>query len=117
MSTHEIGLATVTDIATTWQVLHAALSKRRTVRARYLGHVRVLCPHALGWKHGRAKTLVYQAAIIDAPPHRDPCGWRSLFVDDIEDLVITDDPWRTAPNYTPHSNGIDTLAAAISSRR
>src|SRR5437764_30243 len=39
--------------------------------------------------------------------------WRSLFVDEIEDLTITDDQWQTADNYTPHSNGIDTLAVAV----
>lgn len=106
--------ATVTDLATTWQVLHSALTERRAVRARYHDRTRVLCPHALGWKHGRAKTLVYQTAIVDPARGDDARGWRSLFIDEIEDAVATDDPWRTAPNYTPQSNGIDTLVAAIS---
>lgn len=113
MSTDDSRIATVTDIATTWQVLHTALIQRRAVRARYHGRTRILCPHALGWKHGRAKTLVYQTAIVDPSQHGDPPGWRSLFIDEIDDAIVTDDPWRTAPNYTPRSNGIDILAAAI----
>lgn len=113
MSTDDSRIATVTDIATTWQVLHTALIQRRAVRARYHGRTRILCPHALGWKHGRAKTLVYQTAIVDPSQHGDPRGWRSLFIDEIDDAIVTDDPWRTAPNYTPRSNGIDILAAAI----
>jgi hypothetical protein len=103
----------ITDINTTWAVLHAALTQRRAVRARYHDHLRILCPHALGWKNGRAKALVYQTAIIEPPPTHDPHGWRSLFIDDIHEATITDDHWHTAGNYTPHTTGIDTLADAI----
>jgi hypothetical protein len=73
-------------IATTWSVLHAALDERRPIRASYHGRLRVLCPHAIGWKNGRAKVLVFQTAVIDAPSS-DPFGWRSMFVDEIEDAA------------------------------
>jgi hypothetical protein len=72
----------------------------------------VLCPHAIGWKNGRAKVLVFQAAVIDSHSS-DPVGWRSMFVDEIEDAVISEDSWRTADNYTSHGTGIDALSAAI----
>ena len=101
-------------IPTTWTVLHAALADRHAVRARYHDRLRVLCPHALGWKNGRPKVLVYQAAIIGGTPERDAQGWRSLFVDEIHDAVVSDDRWHSAKNYTPHTTGIDILAAAIS---
>ena len=100
------------DIPTAWHVLHASLAERRPVRARYHGRLRVLCPHAIGWKNGRAKVLAFQTAVIDAASS-DPVGWRSMFVDEMEDVVISDDDWRTADNYTPHTTGIDTLSAAI----
>ena len=99
-----------------WTLLAQALTQRRTVRARYHGTERLLCPHALGWKHGRAKLLAYQAAentTRGALPANACQRWRSLFVDEIEDLTITDHQWQTADNYTPHSNGIDTLAVAV----
>ena len=112
-----IDFAAVPDIATTWQVLTTALSQRRAVRARYHDRTRVLCPHALGWKHGRAKALVYQTDIVGPARDDDARGWRSLFIDEIEDAVVTDDPWHTASDYTSHGNGIDTLVAAIPSRR
>jgi hypothetical protein len=99
-------------IGTTWAVLHEALDVRRPVRARYHGRLRVLCPHAIGWKNGRAKVLAFQAAVIDAQSS-DPVGWRSLFVDEIEDAELSDDNWRTADNYTPLTTGIDTLSAAL----
>ena len=100
-------------IPTTWNVLSQALTDRRAVKATYHDRLRIICPHALGWKNGRAKTLVYQTAILDHQPSHDPRGWRSLFVDEIEDPIITNDQWHTAANYTPYTTGIDTLAAAI----
>jgi hypothetical protein len=100
------------DIPTAWNVLHASLAERRPVRARYHGRLRVLCPHAIGWKNGRAKVLVFQTAVIHAASS-DPVGWRSMFVDEIEDADLADDSWQTAHNYTPHTTGIDTLSAAI----
>jgi hypothetical protein len=104
---------TPVSIPTAWNVLHQAITQRCAVRATYQDRLRVICPHALGWKNGKPKALVYQTAIIGLPPQHDPRGWRSLFVDEIQNLTITDDPWRTASNYTPHTTGIDTLAAAI----
>jgi hypothetical protein len=105
--------AATTDITTPWAVLHAALTKKRTVRARYHDRLRVLCPHTLGWKNGRPKVLAYQTAIIGNTPTHDPRGWRSLFVDEIHDAIISDDCWESANNYNHDNNGIDTISAAI----
>ena len=99
-------------IPTAWNALHISLAERRPVRARYHGRVRVLCPHAIGWKNGRATVLAFQTAVIDAASS-DPVGWRSMFVDEIEDAAVSDDKWRTGGNYTPHTTGIDTISAAI----
>jgi hypothetical protein len=100
-----------------WAVLEQALFDKRPVRARYHDQERILCPHALGWKHGRAKVLAYQSggatgrgALPVGPRER----WRSMFVDEIEDAVIADGPWRSADNYSPVSNCIDVLEIALS---
>lgn len=95
-----------------WAVLEQALIERRPVRARYHDHERLLCPHALGWKNGRAKVLAYQTdgatsqgALTPSPHQR----WRSMFVEEVEQPVITD-PWQTADNYSAAaSNCIDKL--------
>lgn len=99
-------------IPTTWGVLHAGLDERRPIRASYHGRLRVICPHAIGWKNGRAKVLVFQTAVIGAPSS-DPFGWRSMFVDEIEGAFLSDDKWHTADNYTRQTTGIDELSAAI----
>jgi hypothetical protein len=99
-----------------WGVLEQALGERCPVRVRYHGTERVLCPHAIGWKNGRAKVLSYQVAgmtsdgtLPDDPRQR----WRSMFVDEIEEPIITDDEWATADNYNHSSNGIDELVVAL----
>ena len=106
-------MTTTTSLPAAWAALEAALRQRRPVRVSYHGHERLICPHALGWKNGRPKALVYQTAIIGPTPTHDQHGWRSLFVDEIHDATITNDPWRTAHNYTPHNTGIDPLAVAL----
>ncbi len=101
-----------------WAALEEAIVQRRSVAACYHGEQRLLCPHALGWKNGRAKVLAYQAgtATSQARPPGDPRQqWRSMFVDEIENPVITDDPWQTADNYTPTCNNIDELEIDLNS--
>lgn len=112
-----MGLTPSADRPPAWAVLEQALNARRPVRARYHGIERVVCPHALGWKRGRAKVLAYQAggATGGGPVDRDPRQrWRSMFVDEIDDAQIDDGPWRTADNYSHQSNCIDELEVAIS---
>ena len=99
-----------------WATLAQALDERRPVRACYHGTRRILCPHALGWKNGRPKVLAYQVGgtttqgTLPADPRQ--C-WRSMFVDEIEDPIITDDPWQTADNYRRNFNGIDHVEVEI----
>ena len=82
----------------------------------YHDHERVICPHALGWKAGRARVLVYQVGGTTSEgmlPDDRRQRWRCLFVDEIRDVVITDGPWESAENYTGQANCIDDLAIAV----
>lgn len=99
-----------------WNVLADALQQRRPVRARYHGQTRLLCPHLLGWKHGRAKALCYQAdgptsqgALPSDPRQR----WRSLFIDEITDITITTELWTTPTNYSLDANCVDCVELAV----
>ena len=91
-----------------WAVLAESLAARRPVRAVYHGKSRLLCPHVLGWRNGRAKVLSYQAG-------RNPegSGWRSMFVDELDDLTLTEQAWETDENYAGAPNGIDIVELAI----
>jgi hypothetical protein len=94
-----------------WATLAQAMAVRRPVRARYHGAERLLCPHLLGWKAGRAKTLCYQSGgatsrgeLAEQPEER----WRSLFVDDLETVELVEDgTWATAANYSPMTSCVD----------
>ena len=98
-----------------WAILEQALTDKRPVRARYRGSERVLCPHALGWKHGRPKVLSYQSGgtTSQGPLSPGPQAWRSMFIDEIEDLTITDTPWQTAANFSHGSNCFDVVEIAL----
>lgn len=99
-----------------WAVLERALTERRPVRVRYHGTERVLCPHALGWKNDRPKILSYQAGgtTSQGTLPKDPRQrWRSMFVDEIEDPILTSGDWETADNYSHQSNCIDQLEVAV----
>jgi hypothetical protein len=109
-------IAMITNRPPAWATLARALDERRSVRASYHGARRILCPHVLGWKNGRPKVLAYQVGgtttrgTLPADPRQ--C-WRSMYVDEIEDPVITDDPWETADNYRRNFNGIDHVEVEI----
>ena len=92
-----------------WDILRQAIAERKTITARYHGHVRVLSPHVIGWRNGRAKLLSYQPAFTEDAGHQ----WRSMFIDELEDAAITDLPWLTAPNYTASASGIDLIELAV----
>ena len=111
-------LSTQNDITRppAWAVLQHGLITRTPVHVHYHGHERLLCPHALGFKNGRAKVLSYQAAGSTSNttlPHDPRQRWRSMFTDEIEDPTITNATWETADNYTPTHNGIDQLDIEI----
>jgi len=109
-----------TDRPPAWATLARALEQRRPVRARYHAAERILCPHALGWKNGRAKVLAYQVGgtTTRGPLPADPrqC-WRSMFIDEIESPIITDDSWATADNYGHNFNGIDHVELQTDARQ
>jgi len=107
----------LTPLPSAWSVLSQALIAHHTVRARYHGHERLLCPHLLGWKNGRPKVLAYQAGGTTSSGELSPRRqqhWRSLFVDEIEDAVtVPSHPWHSADNYSSQSNCVDEIALQI----
>jgi len=112
-------MTTTTSLPAAWAQLEAALRQRRPVSVFYHGHQRLICPHALGWKNGKAILLGYQtgghstAGTLPAAPNN---RWRNFFIDDID--AVTAEPatsWQTADNYNAAHpfNAIDELAIAV----
>jgi hypothetical protein len=109
----------ITVIPTPWTALEEALRERHPVRVSYHGHERVLCPHALGWKTGKAMLLGYQSGgwsstgALDTDPRK---RWRCLIVDEITKVVAEPgETWESADNYDPAHpfRSIDAVAFAV----
>jgi hypothetical protein len=98
-----------------WAVLERALVGRQRVCSRYHGRERVACPHVLGWKNGRAKSLLFQVAVADQGPLADGprAHWRSMFVDEIEDAVVIEGSWETAENFSANTNCVEVVEVAV----
>lgn len=113
---------TTTTVATAWAALQTAIRQRRPVQLTYHGKMRLVSPHALGWKNGRPMLLAYQAADHNTatPPTDASKQWRNMLVDQIEQIEAVDpaSQWETADNYNPSHpfNSIDHLHIAINPR-
>ena len=113
-------MTTVTVLPTVWAALDEALRTRRPVWVTYHRRRRLICPHALGWKAGRAMVLGYQTGgeTSTGTLDPDPCKrWRLMFVAEIDDLAATDEAsrWGTADNYNAANPfpAIDEVFAAV----
>jgi len=100
-----------------WPALAQALRHLIAVQVRYHGHLRLICPHALGWKNGRPKVLSYQASGTTSAGHLpdDPRQrWRSMFIDEIDELIETEQPWQSADNHNlATTNCFDAIELAV----
>lgn len=94
----------ISVLPTVWATLDNALSTRRPVWVSYHGRWRLLCPHALGWRAGRAMVLGYQTGgqtstgTLNPDPNK---RWRLLYVDEIDEVAAADpaSSWGSANNY------------------
>jgi hypothetical protein len=112
--------AAITPLPSTWALLEAAIRQRRPVRVCYHGHERLVCPHALGWKSGRALVLTYQtgghtsSGALDSDPAR---RWRCLLVEEIDEVLPADpaSTWLSAANFDCRRPfpAIDEVAVAV----
>jgi hypothetical protein len=114
-------MTTLPSLPVAWAPLEAALRQRRPVHLSYHGKQRVICPHALGWRHGRPMLLGYQTGgqtstgALPSDPRR---RWRCMFVDEVDHVLAADpaSPWQTADNYNSSHPfpAIDAVTVAIS---
>lgn len=113
-------MTTTAALPVSWAPLEAALRARRPAHVSYHGRERLICPHALGWKNGRAMVLGYQTGgqtstgTLPADPRQ---RWRCMFVDEVDHVVISGpaNAWGTADNYNYSRpfNVIDEVALAV----
>ena len=70
--------------------------------ASYHGRHRLLCPHRLGWNRKKqSRVLCYQYggdSERGLAPAGSPANWRCMAVDELGEVKLLEDVWRTAPN-------------------
>jgi hypothetical protein len=98
-------------------LIRQAVLDKAFVTARYLGHLRDMCPHLLGHKNGRAKVLLYQfggASTSGLGAIGSDKNWRCAFVDELDDILVrpSNGVWYTADDYSPEQTCIDEIDVA-----
>ena len=97
-----IGAQTTSQI---YRMIRQAILDRDIVVATYRGHLREMCPHVIGTKHGRLQSLMYQFAggssnglELDG----STANWRCVIVEELLDVSIRKalGGWHTALNYS-----------------
>jgi hypothetical protein len=97
----------------TFEIFQQAIDERSPVRCRYHGFERLVCPHVLGWKHGREQVLAFQsggASESGLPPGGE---WRCLVIEDVRDARLEAGDWTTSTDHAAAPSCVDEVAAEI----
>src|ERR1051326_3426228 len=97
-----------------YALIRQAILDRNIVMATYHGHYRELCPHAIGFKNGRRKALLYQFGGTSSSglgPIGSFDNWRCVFVDELENVRVVESngKWYTAHNHSRRQTCIDVV--------
>lgn len=98
----------------TYRMIRQAIIDKNIVVARYHGHVREMCPHAIGLKNGRTQALLYQFAggsSTGLQPDGSSSNWRCVIVDELLEVIIRKSmgEWHTASNYSRPQTCVDQM--------
>jgi hypothetical protein len=96
-----------------YNLLRNAILNKQHVLAEYKGLQREMCPHAIGWKNGKAHCLFYQfggesrsGKII---PGSDK-NWRCIPVDGLSIISVRDGEWHSVSGHSKRQTCIRPLA-------
>ena len=96
-------LAGMEETGVTYKLVRSAVVGRKPMEAFYRGRHRLLCPHRLGWNRKKqSRVLCYQYggdSERGLAPAGSPATWRCLAVDELSEVRLLEDVWRTAPNH------------------
>ena len=104
------------EFADTSEIIRDAIWTKRQVVATYRGYRREMCPHVLGWKHGRQQALFYQfggGSKSGLDPVGSPKNWRCIPIDALLIHEIRDGAWHTAPNQSRPQMCVDVIVAEV----
>jgi len=103
--------------SSTYTLVREAITTKRIVVATYGGHVRELCPHAIGMKNGKEHALFYQVGGTSSTRPIGPPGskqnWRCLDLSKLQNVGVKDGEWGTAPNHSRPQSCVDEIDVEV----
>ena len=98
--------------ATTYELIHAAISNKEHVIGYYGGQFREMCPHVIGEKGGRGHALFYQFAGTsegELVQPGSPDNWVCAAIDGLSNVWTRTGPWHTASKETRPQGCFDSV--------
>jgi hypothetical protein len=96
-------LAGMEETGGTYKLVRSAVVGRRPMAASYRGRHWLLCPHRLGWNRNKqSRVLCYQYggdSERGLEPAGSPANWRCMAVDELGEVKLLEDVWRTAASH------------------
>ena len=99
-----------------YPLIRDAIVSKKIVTGTYQDHYREMCPHVLGLKNDRRQALFYQfggTSSSGLDPDGSAKNWRCIPIDDLQDVVVTDGEWHTAPNHTRPQTCVDEIDVEV----
>ncbi|ADB52926.1 hypothetical protein [Conexibacter woesei] len=95
------------------EIVRAAIVNRQQLVATYGGHVRELCPHAIGTKRGRAQALFFQFGGSSGRGLAPGGDWRCLPLSGLSGVAPRDGDWHTGPGAAQRQTCLDVVELAV----
>jgi hypothetical protein len=96
----------------TYNLIYNAIRNKQQVIATYKGHIREMCPHAIGTKNGREQALFYQFGGTSSSGKIVPGStnnWRCLTISELTNISVRHGDWHTANNHSQSQTCIDIV--------
>jgi len=98
-----------------YDLIKGAIQNKQCVTCTYKGYLRKMSPHVIGTKNGKAQALFYQyggesSSGLSADARQN---WRCIPVEDITNLSINDDPFKSAINHSKTQTCVSSIDVEI----
>jgi hypothetical protein len=93
----------------TYKLFRTAIHGRKQITCIYRGLYRELCPHILGYKHGKEAALTYQFAGESASGLPADGEWRCLLLAEIRSPRLREGGWHTGTRHTATQACVDIV--------
>lgn len=99
-----------------YDLIRDAIVNKQQVIATYNGHIREMCPHVIGTKHGREQALFYQfggTSSSGAITKGSPSNWRCIPIAGLSNISIRSGAWHTGHNHSKPQTCVDFIDAEV----